>query len=83
MAPPTATPAIAPVARCVLLTVLLSLEVDEVGKVPLRELLAEEVPSDVVATPDDVGVEFALLVEAPVGTLLDAVAVASPIWLTC
>jgi len=79
MVPPTAIPAIAPVARWVPLAVFLSLEDDEVSELPLGELLAEEVPSDVVVTiPEDVGMEFAPLVKAPVGTPLDAVAVASP-----
>jgi hypothetical protein len=84
MAPPTAIPAIAPVARCVPLVVFLSLENDELGELPLGELLSEGVPLDVVVTiPEDVNVESTPLVEAPVGTPLDAVAVAAPSWLTC
>jgi len=83
MAPPTAIPAIAPVARCVPLAVFLSLEDDELGELPLGEVLAEEVPLDVVVTiPEDVIVESVPVVEAPVGTPLDTVAVASPSWLT-
>jgi len=84
MLPPTAIPVIAPIARCVPLAVFLSLEDDELGELPLGELLSEEVPLDVALTvPEDVNVESPALVKAPVGTPLDAVAVAAPIWLTC
>jgi hypothetical protein len=83
MAPPTAIPAIAPVARCVPLAVFLWLEDDELGELPLGELLAEEVPLDIVVTiPEDVNAESAPLVEAPVRTPLGTVSVASPNWLT-
>jgi hypothetical protein len=79
-APPTAIPAIAPLARCVPLAVFLSLVDDELGELPLSELLSEEVPLDVAVTvPEKVNVESPTLVEAPVGTPLDAVTVAAPI----
>lgn len=84
MAPPTAIPAMAPVASCVPLEVFLLLEDDVIDELPLGELLAEEGLSDIVVSiPEDVGVEFALLVEDPVIMPLDAMVVASPTWLIC
>ena len=84
MALPTAIPAMAPVVSCVPLEVFLPLEDDEIDELLVGEVLAEEGLSDTVATiPEDVGVEFALLVEAPVEMPLFTVVVASPTWLIC
>jgi hypothetical protein len=51
MPPPTAIPAIAPLARCVPLAVFLSLEDDELGELPLGELLSGEVPPKLQLEP--------------------------------
>ena len=75
MAPPTAIPAMAPVARCVPLEDFWPLEETRVDELVLEELL-DDATFVVVTLPEDTGVAVASLV--PVETLLDAVVVASP-----
>lgn len=77
IAPPTAIPAMAPVARCVPLEDFWPSEETGADELVLEELLDEESAAFVVVTlPEDTGVAFASLVS--VETLLDAVVVASP-----